>query len=123
MLGDDAVEGVAIGLLDRLHEPLQHGRIRSDADDPFGEQTRVEIGDRFWRATQLEAAEDALLDADPFADETTERCELQPLQRLDVRFRILRAERFVDGGECFLVLRQLADNLGPFQQIAENVEL
>src|SRR4029077_2817832 len=93
---DESLEGRTIALLQDLDELPNQLLVRSDPNDRLGEHARVwRLLDRLGRPAQLEAEKQALLDANPFADEVAFGDELEPLENGLERLAILGAERLI----------------------------
>ena len=116
-------EAGAVALVENCGETGDELWICGELDDRFGEEAGVGLVDGFGWAAEFEAEEDALLAADPLADEAAAGEEAELVERCLEGAGVGDAEGVVEGGEGFFVLADLGDGGRAFEEIAEDVEL
>jgi len=80
-LVDEFAEGGAVALVEDSGEAGDEVWICGELDDGFGEEAGVGLVDGFGRAAEFEAEKDALLAADPLADEAAAGEEAELVER------------------------------------------
>src|SRR6266511_5154044 len=122
---DEPLECCAITLLDGTGELRDQLLVRRKPNDRFRERAGVglcrSLGRR--RAAQEQAAEDTLLDPDPFTDEAAPGRQLEAREDCLERLPILGAEGLVRGCERLRGDGQPTDRPRFLEKIAEHIEL
>ena len=109
-------------LVDRAQEALQHRLVGRDllrVPRELQHLVDVELAGRFERAAELAADEDAVLAADPAADQMAATEEVDLAEDGLELLRVLRAQRLDDGSERLGVLRELPDRLTRLAELEE----